>query len=151
MKTIKIVIFIIAISISFLAQAQDFETSNKTQIDKQSYYKQRAEEDAKFEQQFNAETETDEKAFWKEQKNYERNLKRKDKKAYKAYMKGKRDAYASHYNHCNNHCHHSDYYYHHASFYYYRYDGYYHKRYPRRSLIKTRVSIGSPRVGIGIL
>ena len=151
MKTFKIVIFILAISMSFLAKAQDSEVSNETKLDKQDYYKQRAEEDAKFEQQFSAETEKDEETFWKEQKDYERNLKRKDKKAYKAYMKGKKDAYASHYNHCNNHCHHSDHYYHHASFYYYRYDGYNYERYPRRSHINTRVNIGSPRVGIGIL
>lgn len=150
MKIFKTSVFIIVLSFSFVIQAQDSESSNETKIDKKSYYQKRALEDAKYEQQFSAETKAEEETFWKDQKNYESDLKRKDRKAYKAYMKGKKDAYAEHYEHCSHNCHHSDYYYHHATFYYYRYDGYYYERYPRRSTINTRVNVSTPNVRLGL-
>ena len=146
MKLFKSFIFIIILGFSLASQAQESETRNETTIDKQSYYQKRAKEDALYEQQFSAETKADEEAFWKEQKNYEKDLKKKDRKAYRAYMKEKKNAYYNHYEHCNHHCHHSDYYYHHASFYYYRYD-----QYPRRNrTINTRVQVSTPRVRLGI-
>ncbi|MBP0904408.1 hypothetical protein ACFSKN_12415 [Mariniflexile gromovii] len=151
MKSIKPIVFLIVLNISYLANAQDTEISNKTSIDKESYYQKRAEEDAKFEQQFSAKTKAEEESFWEDQKSYEENLKKNDKKAYKAYMKGKKDAYANHYEDCNHHCHHSDYYYHHASFYYYRYDGYHYERYPRnRSSMSTNVRVSTPSVRLGL-
>jgi hypothetical protein len=150
MKSIKTLVFIAALSLSFAIQAQESEISNNTTIDQKSYYKKRALEDAKYEQQFKAKNKTDEDVFWKDQKAYEENLKREDRKAYRAYMKGKKDAYAYHYEHCNNHCHHSDNYYHHASFYYYGYHGHYNKRYPRRSSVGTSVRISTPSVRVGL-
>lgn len=151
MKSFKTTVFIIALSLSFVAQAQETDASTETKTDKKTYYQKRAAEDAKFEQEFKAETKTEEEQFWKDQKAYEKDLKKRDRKAYKAYMQGKKDAYAEHYEHCNHHCHHSDHYYHHATFYYYRYDnGYYYNRYPRRSSVNTRVSIGTPNVRLGI-
>jgi hypothetical protein len=148
MKSIKTLALIATIGFSFLVSAQETKTENETKIDKESYYQKRALEDAKYEQQFNAESKTEEEAFWKDQKQYEKDLKKRDRKAYRAYMKEKKNAYASHYEHCDHHCHHSEYYYHHASFYYYRYDSY-----PRRRSINTNVNIRTPRVrlGIGIL
>tara|TARA_R110000868_G_scaffold88088_4_gene245776 strand:+ start:14951 stop:15457 length:507 start_codon:yes stop_codon:yes gene_type:complete len=151
MKLFKTLTFIIALSFSLVAQAQKSEVSNETTIDKKTYYQKRAVEDAKYEQQFSTKTKAEEETFWKEQKNYENDLKRKDRKAYKAYMKGKKDAYASHYEHCDNHCHHSDYYYHNASFYYYGYDRYYYGRYPQRSSgIQTNIRVSSPNVSLGL-
>jgi len=147
----KSIVFIIALNFAFTMNAQGPEKTNDTLIDKASYYEKRAEEDAKFEQQFSAKSKVEEETFWEDQKSYENNLKKEDKKAYRAYMKGKKDAYANHYEHCNHQCHHSDYYYHHASFYYYRYDGYYYERYPRsRSTIRTNVRISTPSVRLGI-
>lgn len=120
----------------------------ETKADKKSYYTQRAEEDAKFEQQFNAESDKEEKEFWEEQKAYEKNLKKRDKKAYKAYRKGKQDAYKEHYRHCDRHCHHSDYYYGYASHYYYGYNShYYYERQP--SYRRTRIRVKTPSVRIG--
>ncbi|MFV9550166.1 hypothetical protein [Algibacter sp. PT7-4] len=151
MKTIKTSIFILAIGLSFTINAQDTEVKSETKIDKKSYYEKRAAEDAKYEQQFKAESEKESKAFWNEQKAYEKDLKKKDRQAYKAYMKGKRDAYAEHYNHCNSHCHHEHSYYNHAAYYYYRYDNYYYNRYPRRSTsINTNVRLNTPRVRVGL-
>ncbi|WP_445733808.1 hypothetical protein [Mariniflexile sp.] len=151
MKLIKTLGFILAVGVSFLSNAQESENSNKKVIDKESYYQKRALEDAQYEQQFKAESKAEEETFWKDQKAYENNLKQEDRKAYKAYMQGKKDAYANHYEHCNNHCHHNDYYYHHASFYYYRYDGYYYERYPRnRNTISTNVRVSTPSVRLGL-
>lgn len=151
MKLFKTLTFIVALGFSLIIQAQESEISNEKIIDKESYYQKRAKEDAKYEQQLTSENkEVEEETFWKEQKNYESNLKRKDRIAYNAYIKGKKEAYASHYEHCNSHCHHSDHYYDHASFYYYRYDGYYYERYPSRSTIGTRVNVNMPNVRLGL-
>ena len=150
MKFYKSLVFIFTIGLSFTLHAQEHENSEHSKIDKTSYYQKRAIEDAKFEQQFSAESKVEEESFWEDQKAYEKNLKEEDRKAYKAYMKGKKDAYASHYGHCNHHCHHSDYYYHHASFYYYRYDRYYNERYPRRNTVHTRIGVNTPKVSLGL-
>tara|TARA_R110002050_G_scaffold104052_5_gene213248 strand:- start:13511 stop:13969 length:459 start_codon:yes stop_codon:yes gene_type:complete len=151
MKFFKSLVFIAALSLSFAAQSQESEASNNTTIDKKAYYQQRAIEDANYEQQFSAEVKADEEVFWKDQKAYEEDLKRKDRKAYRTYMKGKKDAYASHYKHCDNHCHHSDYYYHHASFYYYGYHEYNYQRSSyRRNSINTSVRLNTPSVRVGL-
>lgn len=159
MKSFKLIVLLILFgffSITTFAQKTETKISNEskattqTKTDKLSYYRQRAIEDAKYEQQFNAENEDEEIAFWDEQKHYEQKLKAKDRKAYRVYMRGKRDAYASHYAHCNAHCHHSDYYYHHATFYYYGYDRYYYERYPQSRSINTTVSLGVPSVNLGL-
>ncbi|GAA4290346.1 hypothetical protein [Aestuariibaculum suncheonense] len=148
MKLFKTSAILLALSFSFNLQAQE---QNENPQDKTSYYQKRAAEDAKFEQQFSAKTKADETTFWEEQKDYEKALKRRDKKAYKAYMKGKQDAYAEHYTHCNNHCHHSDHYYQHASFYYYRYQYHYYYNAPRQRSFNTSVRLSTPGVRLGIL
>lgn len=150
MRIFKTLVFILTISFSFIMQAQKAEANNEASIDKKSYYEKRAAEDAKYEQQFFAENKDEEEAFWEDQKAYETELKKKDRKAHRAYIQGKKDAYAEHYEHCNHHCHHSNYYYHHASFYYYRYDNYYYRRSPQRSTINTRVNVRIPSVRLGL-
>jgi len=151
MKILKTTALVLTLSFSFVLQAQESVESNKTKVDKKSYYQQRAKEDAKYEQQFTAENKDEEEAFWEEQKAYESELKRKDRSAYRAYMQGKKDAYAEHYEHCDTHCHHGYHYYHHASFYYYRYDNYYYNRYPNRGTsVNTRVRLNTPRVRVGL-
>jgi hypothetical protein len=126
--------------------AQEQSQSN-TNEDKQSYYEKRAYEDAKFEQQLKLENEDEEAKFWNDQEQYEKDLKKRDRKAYRAYLRGKRDAYAEHYGHCDHSCYHSDYYYHHASFYYYNY--HYYERYPNRTTMRTNIRVGVPSVRIG--
>jgi hypothetical protein len=150
MKLIKALGFILLMGVSFISNAQESNNSDQKIIDKESYYQKRASEDAKYEQQFKAETKAEEEAFWKEQKTYESNLKKEDRKAHKAYIKGKKDAYANHYEHCNHHCNHSPYYYNHASFYYYRYDGDRYERYPRRNTMSIGTRVNTPSVSLGL-
>jgi hypothetical protein len=147
MKYIKALVFIMVIGLSLVSHAQGAKAENKAKVDKKSYYQKRALEDAKYEQQFKAESKTEEETLWKEQQRYEKDLKKRDRKAYKTYMKEKRNAYARHYEHCDNHCHHSDSYYQHASIYYYRY----YDRPPRRNgSVYTNVRIRTPKIGLGI-
>ncbi|MDO7172679.1 hypothetical protein [Mariniflexile sp. AS56] len=151
MKLFKIVVSIVAVSLVSVGYAQETKIASETKVDKQSYYQNRAYEDAKYEQQFVAETKAEEEAFWKEQQAYEKDLKRQDKKAHKAYVKGKKDAYKSHYSHCDSHCHHSASYYGHASFYYYGYHEHYNQRYPRRSSsVSAGVRVATPNVRVGL-
>lgn len=113
--------------------------------DRMSYYERRAGEDAAFEQSLQSDGEEGQEDFWKARKAYEKALKKRDKSAYRAYMQGKRDAYASHFEHCGHRCHHSRYYYYHAGNYYHGYRVSYH-RYPRRSGNTVKVRVATPRV-----
>lgn len=144
MKRVTCISFLLLISGFMFAQEPVSEA------DRLSYYEQRAREDAAYEQSLVLKEE-EASDFWYDQEQYERELKKRDKKAYKAYMKGKRDAYAEHYENCGHHCHHGSHYYAHANFYYhgYRSHRYYHR--PYRSHIQTGIRIGSPKIGVGIL
>lgn len=120
------------------------ETNDEKKL---SYYEQRAREDAKFEQTLEM-AEDEEEDFWQEQKVYEKDLKKRDKQAYKAYMKGKRDAYAEHAKICNEHCHHSHDYHSHVTFYYYReYPSY--RPYQYNTRVNAGVRVNTPSVRIG--
>ena len=145
MNTIKIGLSVITFLLFGVLNAQEKkeEVSKET---KTSYYKKRAKEDAKFEQKYKATSKKDEKKFWKEQKEYEKDLKKKDKLAYEAYMQGKRDAYAEHKTNCNHHCDHGHYYHSHASFYYH----YEYRSKPRYRRNRTTVRLGVPSVRIGL-
>jgi hypothetical protein len=150
MKTLKISALIVVLSISNAINAQNTESSNEVNSDINSYYEKRAAEDAKFELEFIAKTKSEEETFWKEQKAYEKKLKRKNKKAYKAYIRNKKNTYAAHYEYCNQHCHHSDNFYYHASFYHYHYRDYYYERQPRHVTTTTRVFVRTPNIRLGI-
>lgn len=132
--------------VTFGLKAQE---APEQQEDKLTYYEQRAKQDAEYEQSLVLEKEEDEADFWSDQKQYEKDLKARDKKAYKAYMKGKRDAYAEHEAHCGHHCGHSDYYHHHAHFYY-SYHNTYYRNPSRRATLGTRVMLGSPSIRVGL-
>ena len=128
--------------IPFIVGAQQ----KSAEEEKLSYYEQRALEDAKYEQNLTLDNVDDEVDFWEDQRNYEQELKKRDKKAYKAYMKSKRDAYMAHREHCDHSCHHSDHYYHHTHFYY----SYERTYYPRRTGVRTGVRISTPNVRVGL-
>jgi uncharacterized protein YxeA len=146
MKTIKsILTAIIFISGTFIFSQ---ETEKTPKEDVKSYYQKRANEDAKFEQNFKGTSKSEEQKFWKEQKHYEEDLKEKDRIAYEAYMNGKRDAYKEHQDHCNNHCHHSRYYHSHVDFYYQVF--YNQERRSYRRSTGTRLQIRTPSVSLGI-
>ena len=154
MKSIKTVIAFIFLGL-FAVEAQEVNVKNETKAnistDKMSYYKKRGAEDARYELTFTAKTKADEKAFWKEQKEYEKNLKAKDRKAYRAYIASKKEAYSEHYDHCNGHCNHDPMFYSHASFYYYGYERpYYQSTYSSPSSVSTRISVGTPSLRLGL-
>ena len=146
MKTIKIIFtVIIFLSGSFIFSQEKEKVSKE---DLKSYYQKRAKEDAKFEQNFKASSKSEEKKFWKGQKHYEKDLKEKDRIAYEAYMKGKKDAYAQHYVYCSDHCHHSRYYHSHVNFYYD--SSYNYERRSNRRSTNTRIRFRTPKVSLGI-
>src|SRR5690606_3473769 len=167
MKSIKTIILVIALAFSFGATAQRSNASHKnngkahgnkhvakSNYGSMDYYYELAYNDARYEQQYRARSAKDAKEFWKARKKYEKELMKRDRKAYKAYLKAKIQTYASHYDHCDSHCYHGDDYYSHASFYYNGYDNYY-DRYPRGNRTTVRVStpsvrISTPNLSIGI-
>ncbi len=148
MKRINFLSLLSLLFITVGAFAQEKDTDEK---DSPSYYEQRGMEDAEYEQSLQL-AEAEEEEFWEEQKAYERKLKKRNRKAYKAYLKGKRDAYAEHRQHCNAHCHHSSHYHSNASFYYYHNAHYRPHRPYRGTTIRTGVGVRMPnaiiRVGI---
>jgi hypothetical protein len=154
MKTIKTVLTIVLFGAIATLNAQEAKVSQETRIttnqEKLSYYEQRGSEDANYELKFKAKSKSDEESFWKEQKQYEIELKKDNRRAYRAYMQGKKDAYAEHHHHCDDHCYHSDSFYHHAGFYYYEYDQRNYQRSPSRTSVKTQVGVPTPSVRLGI-
>lgn len=108
----------------------------------ESYYEARAREDAAYELALQEDAE-DEADFWQSQEDYEKALKKRDKQAYRAYMRGKRDAYREHASHCGSHCHHGHHFEYRATYYY---SDYYRRPYHSRGI---GIQVGSPRVRIG--
>jgi hypothetical protein len=126
------------------------ETEVNTNQDRLSYYEQRGTDDANYELKFKAKSKSDEKSFWQEQEQYERDLKEDNRRAYRAYMQGKKDAYAEHHYYCDDHHYHSDSFYVHARFYYYEYDRRNYERSPRRSSSDIQIGVSTPSVRLGL-
>lgn len=151
MKTILAIFLLGTMATTY---AQEARVESKVNVgnssDKLSYYQKRGAEDAKFELTFTAKTKAEEKAFWKEQKAYEKELKERDRKAYRAYIASKKEVYVEHYNHCDANCHHDDYFYSHAGFYYYQYDQPNYQRTPSSTSINTQIGVRTPSVRLGL-
>lgn len=154
MKTIKTLFALLFLAAMTTSQAQEASVQNKTNVDAHSnaitYYQQRGAEDAKFELAFTAKTKDEEKAFWKEQKAYEKELKERNKKAYRVYIASKKDVYTTHHYSCDAHCHHSDAFYSHAGFYYYQYDQPNYQRAPSNTSVNTQIGVRTPSVRLGL-
>ncbi len=154
MKTIQIflaLIFLGTMSVKAQEARVKSETTANVGTDKMSYYQKRGAEDAQYELVFTAKTKAEEKAFWKEQKEYEKALKQKDRKAYRAYMASKKESYAEHYDHCGGYCHHDPMFYTYAGYYYYGYEQpYYYQRNYSPSTVNTRISVGTPSLRLGL-
>jgi hypothetical protein len=162
MKTIKTILAILFFGALANLNAQEAKVSEETEAkvshetevntkqEKVSYYEQRGAEDAKHELQFKAESKRGEESFWKEQEQYERDLKEDNRRAYRAYMQGKKDAYAEHHYDCDGHHYHSDSFYQHAGFYYYEYDRRNYERSPRRSSSDIQIGVSTPSVRLGL-
>jgi hypothetical protein len=150
-KTILTILFFGAIA---TVNAQEARVSQEARVntnqEKSSYYGQRGAEDANYELQFKAKSKSDEVSFWQEQQQYEKELKKDNKRAYRAYIRGKKEAYAEHHHHCDDHCYHSDSFYQHAGFYYYEYDHRNYQRSPSRTSVKTQIGVRTPSVRLGI-
>ena len=153
MKTVKsiLVLMIFCFLPKVNAQESGFNQDTKVQTKNElSYYQQRGLEDAQHEQQFKVKSKNEERVFWKEQKQYEKELRKNNRRAYNAYLQGKKEGYAAHHDHCNNHCDHSVYWYQNAGYYYYGYrQPQYENRMPRTS-VNTQIGVGVPRVKLGI-
>lgn len=153
MKTILSILIIVLLG-SLSINAQEISMKNKTNIktpaDKMSYYQKRGAEDAQYELTFTAKTKAEEKAFWKEQKEYEKTLKQKNRKAYRTYLASKKESYTEHYNHCDAHCHHDPMFYTYAGYYYYGYERPYYQRGYSPSTVNTRISVGTPSLRLGL-
>ena len=153
MKTIKAIVFILFFTFLTNLNAQEAKVNANTQVainDNASYYQQRGMEDARYELQFEAKNKAEEREFWSEQKKYETNLKKKNRVAYKVYIESKRNSYAAHYDHCNDHCHHSEYWYQHAGYYYSEYREPRYESSMPATRVNTQVGVGLPRVQLGI-
>lgn len=154
MKTIKYLMILLFLGAIATVQAQEGNVKSKTNIninsDEITYYQQRGREDANYELTFKAKTKAEEKAFWKEQKEYEKDLKKKNRKAYRTYIASKEDVYTSHHFHCDANCHHSDSFYGHAGFYYYGYDQRNYHRRPSNTSVNTQIGVRAPSVRLGL-
>lgn len=147
MKILLVLFFLGAIA---TVNAQKAEASINTNIDKITYYQQRGSEDANYELTFKAKTKAEEKVFWKELEAYEKDLKKKNRKAFRAYIASKQDVYTTHHSNCDAHCHHSDSFYGHAGFYYYKYDQRNYQRAPINTSVNTQIGVRAPSVRLGL-
>lgn len=147
MKRYHLIMILGILLSSFGLNAQEKNEQSEERVKKQSYYEQRAKEDAIYEQSLKKGELEDEEAFWDSQQAYEKNLKKRDRKAYRAYMKGKRAAYAAHADYCDHHHHHSAHFYYYADHYYSSPRYHYHR--PNNYTVGTRVRV-TPNVGIRV-
>jgi hypothetical protein len=153
MKTIQSIFLALTISLTANIHSQSAKASSNTQLEikqNSSYYQLKGREDARIEQEFKATNKREERSFWNEQKEYEKSLKSRDRRAYKVYIEAKNDSYASHYHSCDGSCYHSDYYYQHAGFYYYEYRQPRYNNTSTRTTINTNVGVSTPRVRLGL-
>jgi len=154
MKTIKTILTIVFFGTLAAVNAQEAKVSQETKVntseDRLSYYEQRGADDANYELKFKAKSNSDEKSFWNEQEQYEKELKQENRRAYRAYIQGKKDAYAEHHSHCDDDHYHSDPFYQHAGFYYYEYDRRNYQRSPSRTSVNTPIGVSAPSVRLGI-
>jgi hypothetical protein len=153
MKTVKALLILMIFYFLPNVNAQKARITNDTEVETNhsiSYYEQRGLEDAQYERQFEVKSKTEEQAFWEEQKQYEKGLKRNDSRAHRAYLQGKRKGYAAHYDHCDDHCHHSEYWYQHADYYYYEYREPRYESRSSRTTVNTQIGVSTPKVRLGI-
>jgi hypothetical protein len=154
MKNLKTIFAIVFFAIVANVNAQQARVRSEIRINSNqqniAYYQQRGAEDARYELQFKANSKSDERAFWQEQKQFEKELKKDNKRAYRVYIQSKEEVYANHYHHCDNHCHHSDAFYQHAEFYYSEYDRRNYQRNPSTISVNTQIGVRTPRVRLGI-
>jgi hypothetical protein len=153
MNTINTLILLFTFGFLTNVQSQETKATYSSELKSKnnlSYYQTKGEQDAELEKKFKASSRSEERAFWKEQEQYEKNLKKENKRAYRVYVQSKNDAYAAHFHSCSDHCHHSDYWYQHAGYYYYEYRQPKNEYRPLRTTVNTHIGVSTPRVGVGL-
>lgn len=139
MKSFLLLLLSFTFLSSFGLKAQDLSSDLST------YYQVRAKEDAAYEQSVKFKDNADEEDFWKDQKRYEKELKRRNKKAFVVYMNSKKDAYTTHSKNCSDACQHNENFHRHT-FYYHSYEKAF---YPRRLVMGAQLPVDTPRVSSG--
>ena len=79
--------------------------------DPDEFYSVQAKSDGIYEQKLVFQSESDEWDYWKDQRNYERQLYLKNKISHAAYIRAKREVYATHKALCREQCEHGNYYF----------------------------------------
>jgi hypothetical protein len=91
MKTFKAALILLIFLLPHMKQQSrasdqaELETKNNM-----SYYQRRGLEDAQHEQELEVKSKAEEHTFWEEQKKYEKELKKNDRRAHRAYLQNKR-------------------------------------------------------------
>lgn len=107
MKAIGTLILIFTACLGQWIMAQEEETM----VHSLRFYEKLAQRDADYESSFQMMREQDEQDYWIDQRNYERHLGKANFAAYLVYMRGKKEAYYQHLQHCGSTCVHSPEYY----------------------------------------
>jgi hypothetical protein len=152
MKTFKAALILIIFSFAPHMKAQQSKASDQAQLETKnsmSYYQRRGLEDTQHEQELEVKSKAEERTFWEEQKQYEKELKKNDRRAHRAYLQGKKEGYAAHYNYCDRDCHHSNYWYQHAGYYYYEYREPRYENRASRTTVNTQIGVSAPQVRLG--
>jgi hypothetical protein len=102
-------VFVLVIFTTNSVFAQNHKVDSKKQ--RISFFMERAQQDAKYEQTLVTGNKEDELDIWKDQKRFEKDLKDWDWASYDAYMFAKKNAYLKHDEVCEDHCNHTDYYF----------------------------------------
>ncbi|WP_421810613.1 hypothetical protein [Flagellimonas sp.] len=101
MKTVTPLILFLCFGPLLLAQKGNAALQNFR------FYENLALRDAQYEQTLHTVDLQDEQDYWKDQRNYERQLGTENFAAYLVYMKGKKEAYQLHLQQCSEACSHS--------------------------------------------
>jgi hypothetical protein len=153
MKTVKVALILLIFSFGPHMKAQQSRASDQGQVETKSrmpYYQQRGLEDAQHEQELEVKSKAEEYTFWQEQRQYEKELKKNDRRAHRAYLQGKKEGYAVHHKYCDNNCHHSEYWYQHAGYYYYEYREPRNQNRTSRTTVNTQIGVRTPKVRLGL-
>jgi hypothetical protein len=153
MKTFKAALILLIFAFVPHMTAQQSRASDQAELETKnnmSYYQRRGLEDAQHEQELEVKSKAEEHTFWEEQKKYEKELKKNDRRAHRAYLQGKKEGYAAHHNYCDSHCHHSEYWYQHAGYYYYEYREPRYENRASRTTVNTQIGVRTPQVRLGL-
>lgn len=117
-------------------------TIGTAQETKDSFFRNQAVKDAHYEQSYTFANLEDEKDFWHDQHQYEKDLATKNIKAYSVYMRGKKAAYREYEKLCGDQCKHSKYFHDRSRVYI----SYTEDQFPLKEITSSVVQITSPRI-----